>query len=83
MDCDASKAIERWTAGGISLRNWGSSRLTLSTTSTVLVPGWRWMARITARLLLYQAVIFVVIDAIDHVAQFFQAHRACRCARPR
>ena len=31
--------------------------LTLSTTSTVLVPGWRWMARMTARLLLYQATI--------------------------
>src|ERR1035437_2206530 len=57
MDCDASKAMERWIAGGISLRNSGSRRLTLSTTSTVFVPGWRCTARITARLLSYHATI--------------------------
>ena len=34
-----------------------AARLTLSTTSTVLVPGCRWMARMTARLSLYQATI--------------------------
>jgi hypothetical protein len=41
MDCEASYATWRFTAGGISRRNSGSRRRMLSTTSTVLVPGWR------------------------------------------
>jgi phosphoribosylanthranilate isomerase len=41
IDSEASKAMSIFTAGGISPRNVGSSLLMLSTTSTVLVPGWR------------------------------------------
>src|ERR1700682_6324509 len=39
MDSERSNAINRFTVGGISLRNTGRSFRMLSTTSTVLVPG--------------------------------------------
>ena len=56
MDRDWSKATARCTEGGSSRWNCGSSRRTLSTTSTVLVPGCRLMARITPRTLFIQAI---------------------------
>src|SRR5437879_6167025 len=49
IDVDATKLIPRLIDGGISLRNTGSSFLTLSTTSTVLEPGWRCTASTTPR----------------------------------
>jgi len=42
-------------AGGTSARNVGSRFLMESTTSMVLVPGWRWMASTMPRLPLNQA----------------------------
>ncbi len=58
IDSEASKATSSFTEGGISLRNTGSRRRMLSTTSTVFVPGWRWMARITPRTPPNQAAAF-------------------------
>ena len=56
-----SKRMFSSTEPGNWLRKPGSSFLMLSTTSMVLVPGWRWMARTMARvetpLVLYQAAI--------------------------
>src|SRR4029079_6553142 len=56
---ERSVTTVRFSAGGISRWNWGSSARMSLTTSTVLVPGCFWMARITARLLLYHAASFV------------------------
>ena len=39
--------VQTSTEAGISAWKLGSSCLMLSTTSTVLVPGWRWIARTT------------------------------------
>ena len=75
MDCDASNATASCTAGGISRWNCGSSFRMLSTTSTVLVPGCRWMARITPRVPLNQADDLVVFHAVDDVAELLQPHR--------
>ena len=47
----------RLTAGGNRARKFGNSALMLSTTSTVLVPGWRKMASTTARVPLNQLAI--------------------------
>ena len=55
MLSEASNATCRLTAGGISLRNVGSSFRMLSTTCTVFVPGCRWIASITPRSPLNQA----------------------------
>jgi len=41
--------VTRFSEAGSAWRKVGSSARMLSTISTVLVPGWRWMARITAR----------------------------------
>ena len=38
-----------FTEGGICIRNVGNNFFIESTTSTVLVPGWRWIARTIAR----------------------------------
>jgi len=43
------------TPGGTCARNVGSSFLIESTTSMVLVPGWRWIASRMLRSSLYQA----------------------------
>ena len=52
----------------------GSRSLIRSTTSTVLVPGWRWTWSMMARVSLNQRDILVVLDAVDDVAQFLQPH---------
>src|SRR5271166_933951 len=44
IEAELSCTTSRLTEGGISERKIGSRRRTLSTTSTVLVPGWRWTA---------------------------------------
>ena len=51
MVSDRSYRISMFTEGGISVRKTGSRFLTPSVTSMVLVPGWRWIARMIARLL--------------------------------
>ena len=45
-----------------------------STTSMVLVPGWRWMARTMARLFLYQEASLSFSTLSMARAQFLQAH---------
>ena len=50
MVSERSYRMSMWTEGGISAWNTGSRFLTPSVTSMVLVPGWRWMARMMARL---------------------------------
>ena len=44
MEVELSWTTSRFTDGGISERKIGKSRRMLSTTSIVLVPGWRWTA---------------------------------------
>ena len=46
---DRSYRMLKRTEGGISARNSGNRFFTESVTSTVLVPGWRWIARMIAR----------------------------------
>ncbi len=46
--------------GGTSARNVGKSFLTASTTSMVLVPGWRWIASTMPRFSLNQAATLSV-----------------------
>ena len=67
--------MERLSAGGISARNTGSRALMLSTTCTVLVPGWRRMARITPRIAVEPSHGMFGFDAVENAPQFFQAHR--------
>ena len=55
IDCERSYRRFSDTEGGTCARKVGSSASMASTTSMVLVPGWRWMARITPRVPLYQA----------------------------
>ena len=45
------------TAGGIEACSTGIIALIRSTVSMTLAPGWRWIARMTARWLLYQPAI--------------------------
>ncbi len=54
IDTDRSYRMLICTAAGICASSCGSSCLTLSTTSTVLVPGWRKMASTMERLPLNQ-----------------------------
>ena len=54
MDSERSIRISRLIAAGICARKVGSSALIASTTSTVLVPGWRCTASTTARVPLNQ-----------------------------
>src|SRR6266446_6093102 len=49
MDCDRSMSTSSFTDAGICDRKEGRRALTASTTSTVFVPGWRWMVRTSAR----------------------------------
>ena len=55
IDTVRSKSTLMSIAAGTSARNVGSSFLIESTTSMVLVPGWRWIARTMPRLSLNQA----------------------------
>src|SRR6185503_20332204 len=54
IETERSNRIWTFTAAGIWAWKLGSRRLMASTTSTVLVPGWRWMARAIERLPLNQ-----------------------------
>jgi len=47
----------RFTDSGISARKVGNRLRIASTTWTVFVPGWRWMASTMARVSLYQLAI--------------------------
>src|SRR6202022_1254052 len=50
MDTERSYSVSTFTDGGITARKLGISLLIESTTSTVLVPGWRWIAKMMPRL---------------------------------
>src|ERR671930_1717137 len=54
IETERSYRTFRSTDAGICARNVGSSARIEFTTSTVLVPGWRWMASTMARVSLYQ-----------------------------
>jgi hypothetical protein len=54
IDCERSNSTSSATEAGICARKLGSRALTRSTTSTVLVPGWRCTASTTARVPLNQ-----------------------------
>ena len=75
IDSEASNAMCRLTGRRDLGRNYRQQLRTLSTTSTVLVPGWRWMARMMLRSSLNQAADLVVLHAVEHVAELLQAHR--------
>ena len=49
MVCERSYMTAMVMPAGTLARSLGSSALTLSATSTVLVPGWRWMASVIER----------------------------------
>src|SRR5207245_11546613 len=49
MVSERSYKVSTFTEGGITALKLGSNCLIPSTTSTVLVPGWRWMASTLAR----------------------------------
>ena len=53
----------------------GSSALMLSTTSMTLAPGWRWMLRMTAGVVVHPGAELVVLGAVDDVGDVGQAHR--------
>ena len=75
MDMERSKRMSRLTDAGISARNVGSSFLMLSTTSMVLVPGCRWMARMTALVFALDVVParhFVVLHTVDDPADILE-----------
>ena len=55
----------------------------LSTTSTVLASGWRWMARVIERVLLSQPATSIVLDAVDDGGDLAEPHRGARCDRRR
>ena len=52
-----------------------ADRLIRSTTSTVLVPGWRCTTSMMERRVVEPAGHLVVLDAVDDAAQFLQPHR--------
>ena len=57
IDWDRSKSVSSDTAAGIWARKEGIKARILFTTSTVLTPGWRWMANTMPRRLLNQLAI--------------------------
>ena len=57
MPSERSYSTSTSMPGGICARNCGSSLRISSTTWTVLVPGWRWIASTMPRLSLYQAAM--------------------------
>ena len=57
IDTERSKRTSSCTDAGICARNEGSSAFTASTTATVFVPGWRWMASVIPRSPLNQLAI--------------------------
>ncbi len=61
--------------GGISLRKMGSRRRTLSTTSTVLVPGLALNRQNDGSLVVHPGPNLVIFHVVQHAAQFFQPHR--------
>ena len=54
----------------------------LSTTSTVFVPGWRWIARTTRAFVLVPVRHLVVFYTVDNPAQFLKSHRRAVPGRP-
>src|SRR6185437_2972756 len=56
------------TEVGSEARRAGRSARTLSTTLITFAPGWRWMLRITAGVVLYQAPSLVFSGALSTVA---------------
>src|SRR5215467_15179108 len=54
IESERSYKIDSLTEAGICVRNCGSNLRMPSTTSMVLVPGWRWMPSTTARVSLNQ-----------------------------
>ena len=79
MDSDRSYNVSMLIAGGSWARNCGNSARTLSTTSTVLVPGCRITWNMMEGVLLSQVDDFVVLHAVDHFAQIAPAAPANRC----
>ena len=61
--------------GGTAARKVGSSFLIASTTSMVLVPGWRWIGEHDAALVVVPGGELVVLHAVDHAPEFAQPHR--------
>ena len=82
IDCDRSYSVSMLMAGGSCLRNCGNSARTLSTTSTVLLPGCFITWNMIEGVLLSHVMTLVVLHAVDHLAQVFQPHRAIRCGKP-
>src|SRR5215831_8017225 len=56
---ERSYSVSTWTAGGISADSRPSAALTLLATSTVLVPGCRWIASTIERSPLYQLAVLL------------------------
>ena len=74
-DAERSNRMFRLTEGGIWARKLGSSFLMASTTSTVLVPGCRWMASTIDRASLNQLAALSFCTLSITSAQVLQAHR--------
>ena len=75
MDSEASNITSRCAAGGTRWRNSGNSSRMPSTTSTVLVPGCFWMARMMPCTLFEPGGHLFVVNAIHHTAELLQPHR--------
>ena len=76
MDCEASNAdLQFHRRRNRAARTRGSNAWTSSTTSTVLVPGCRLIARIMPRTFIDPRDDLVVLDVVDHAAQLFETHR--------
>ncbi len=73
------------TDGGSCAWSVGSSALTASVTATVLVPGWRWMARTIERWRFSAVAVprgdLVVLDAVDDAGRAPRGAPASRCGR--
>ena len=83
IDCDRSYRMSRETAAGIWARNAGKRPLIASTTSTVFVPGWRWIASDDRSRVAEPAGDLVVLDAVDDAAELLEPDRGCRSGRRR
>ena len=77
-------------ADGIEACSTGSIALIRSTVSMTLAPGWRWIARMMARCLLYQPASRLFSGAVDGLADVADPHRRAvavgddqDCRRPR
>ena len=83
MDCDASKAMERWIGGRNFLAELGQQALDIVHHLHGIGAGLPLDRQDDGALVVVPGDDLVVIDAVDDVAEFFQPHRRCRCARSR